>query len=215
MGSFDLQGALFRLIVVLPALTFHEFAHAYSAYKLGDPTPHYDGRVSLNPLAHIDPIGTILVPLFAPFGWAKPVRINPLNFRNPARDIVITSVMGPASNIVQAVVWAVLFRAFTALGPLAGAQGASAVRPLLYYMVLINLVLAFFNLIPLGPLDGHEVLAYFLPYPHSVTYRQLNQYGFPILLALIFVPDILGLPSPLDYVVFGPAQMLARLLAGV
>jgi len=191
-GEDFLVGTIFRLLALLPALTLHEFCHAYSAYRLGDYTPMAQGRVTLNPLAHLDPIGTLMI-LFAPIGWAKPVQINPSNFRNPARDVVITSAAGPLANVVQGTFWGLVLRAFV----LGGVTNPLALG-FLGLLTIINFVLALFNLIPLGPLDGHEILAYFLPARAQLRFRQFNQYGFLILLGIVVLSwltpiNILGL----------------------
>ncbi len=181
LGEDFLVGTIFRLLALLPALTLHEFCHAYSAYRLGDDTPMAHRRVTLNPLAHLDPIGTLMI-LFAPIGWAKPVQINPYNFRNPGRDVVITSAAGPLANIVQGTFWGLVLRAFV----VGGVTNALALG-FLALLTMINFVLALFNLIPLGPLDGHEILAYFLPPRAQIRFRQFNQYGYVVLLGIILL----------------------------
>lgn len=209
---FDLPAALVRLLAILPALTLHEFAHAYSAYKFGDPTPRLDGRVSLNPLAHLDPIGTLMI-LFAPIGWAKPVRVNPYNFRDPARHLMMSTACGPLANIAQGVVWGLMLRFYLMTAQAITFRGNLFIG-FLAMVTLINFILALFNLIPLGPLDGHEVLAYFLPYESKVRYETFNRrYGTACLLGLIMV-SFLSFPI-LGYLVFLPANTVASLIAGV
>ncbi len=207
MGEDFLVGAILRLLALLPALTLHEFSHAYSAHVLGDYTPAAQGRVTLNPLAHLDPIGTLMI-LFAPIGWAKPVMINPHNFRNPARDIVITSAAGPLSNVVQGIFWGVVLRAFIAAG-----MENTLVLGLVALMTLINFILALFNLIPLGPLDGHEILAYFLPPRMQLRFRQFNRYGFAILIGLILFSFVTNVPI-LQLFIFLPAQIAGWAVSG-
>lgn len=193
----------------MPALTFHEFAHAYSAYRLGDPTPKMQGRISLNPLDHLDPLGTLMI-LFAPIGWAKPVNINPANFRDPEKGIFISSAMGPLSNLVQGTVWGLILRVTTpALLP-----PNSLVVTFLVWVTFINFVLALFNLIPLGPLDGQSVLEYFLSPQAKMKFRQINQYAFPILIGIIVASFVLKVPI-LQYVIIRPAGILAELASGV
>jgi Zn-dependent protease len=210
----SLEEIVMRLIVILPALTFHEFAHAYSADKLGDPTPRSMGRLTLNPIAHIDPIGTIILPIFVHFGWAKPVPINPLNFRSPERGSLITSAAGPAANLIQAVAVGLALRLALAVIPpgwlLSHRQGAEVAATLLFALTSVNVMLAIFNLIPLGPLDGHHILEALLPYPHLQAYRQFNQYGFIVLIAIMFL-----LPGLLHVVVFMPADVAASVLTGL
>jgi len=195
--------ALFRLLALIPALVGHEFAHGYSAYLMGDPTPKMQGRLTLNPLAHLDPFGTLMI-LFGPIGWAKPVLINPYNFRDPAKGMMISTACGPLSNIAQGIVVGLTLRAALLVMP---AQGNLLIG-YLAFLVLINFVLAFFNLIPLGPLDGHHILEYFLPYHMKQTYRQLNQFGMFILLGLIVLA-----PGVFRFIMI-PALLLARLAVG-
>jgi Zn-dependent protease len=172
--------------VLLISLTIHEAAHAWTADKLGDPTARMLGRVSLNPLVHIDWIGTVLLPLLSAvsglpiIGWAKPVPVRTSNLREPRRDFVIIAAAGPISNLLQAVVAAMLFRVIAgggAGGLLPGALGLA---------VHINLLLAFFNLIPVPPLDGGNVLLGLLPPRLARSVDQLRQFGFLILYALLF-----------------------------
>ncbi len=209
---FDPTRILIRLAALLPALVGHEFAHGYSAYRLGDPTPKLDGRLTLNPVAHLDPIGTLMI-IFAPIGWAKPVRINPYNFRNPSRDMMISTACGPLSNLAQGTFWALLLRLILAVAPARLAYGNMLVG-YLAMLTLINFVLALFNLIPLGPLDGHEILAYFLPYRMEQKYRRFNQYGMGILIGLIMVSFLWNVPI-LFYLVVWPAIQLGSVLCGV
>jgi len=219
----DFQGTLLRFLALLPALTLHEFAHAYSSHLLGDPTPQAHGRVTLNPLAHLDPIGTLMI-LFGPIGWAKPVPIDPTHYRYPSRDIVITSAVGPLSNLVQGVFWGLVYRVVAAVNPTV-LTGGSLLEYFLFMIVTINFALAFFNLIPLGVLDGHHILEYKLPYDDAVKYRRFNhQYGMFILMAVIFLPFVLefmgmgriaAYASPLYWIVFLPARVLTGFAMGI
>ena len=175
--------------VLLLSLTIHEAAHAWTADKLGDPTARALGRVSLNPLVHIDWIGTVLLPIIAAvshlplIGWAKPVPVMIRNLRHPRRDFMIVAGAGPISNILQAVVAAVLFRA---AGFDASLPPVSIGHYALLKAVQTNLLLAFFNLIPVPPLDGGNVMLGLLPPRVAVHYSGLAQYGFIILYALMF-----------------------------
>ena len=175
--------------VLLLSLTIHEAAHAWTADKLGDPTARALGRVSLNPLVHIDWIGTVLLPIIAAvsnlplIGWAKPVPVMLRNLRNPRRDFMIVAAAGPISNILQAIVAALLFRA---AGFDASAGPEHPGHYALLMAVYINLLLAFFNLIPVPPLDGGNVMLGLLPPRIAVHYSGLGQYGFIILYALMF-----------------------------
>jgi len=187
---------LFRAIALLVAATVHEFAHAYVADRLGDSTPRSQGRLTLNPLAHLDPLGTLLI-LLAGFGWAKPVQINPANFRDWRRDSILVAAAGPLANITLLFVLGVPYK----LGLLEpGFLGLSGVG-LLEEMVWINAMLAVFNLIPIPPLDGSKILMGLLPPAQAVSYARLQPYGVLILLLLVMTP-ILG------SVILGPMRWL-------
>ena len=209
MGSDWIYFGLIRLLALLPALTFHEFAHAYCAHRCGDPTPAAHGRVTLNPLAHLDPMGTVMI-IVARIGWAKPVPINPANFRHPSRDMILTSAVGPLSNLVQGVVWCMVIRVVY-VPSLRG----TVFLDILVLMALINFILCIFNLIPLGPLDGHHILEYALPYQQAVKYRAFNrQYGMPVLFGAIVLSIFLDV-RVLEWIIFGPARFLFSLFSGV
>ena len=181
----DISSILIGFAIVIVALTIHEAAHAWTADRLGDPTARLLGRVSLNPLVHIDPIGTILLPLLAIFsglpilGWAKPVPVNVSRLRHHRRDFMIVAAAGPISNLLQAFVIAGVFR--TLYDP-----SASDLLPaILKDAVTTNLVLAFFNLIPIPPLDGGNVLAGLVPESAARVIDQVRQFGFIALYALM------------------------------
>ena len=186
----DLLAAAIGFGVLLISLTIHEAAHAWTADKLGDPTARMLGRVSLNPLVHIDWIGTVLLPLIAAFsglpliGWAKPVPVNTRNLRDPRRNFMLIAAAGPISNLLQAIVAAMLVRLL--VPSVLGVNGPSLIEYALVRAVQINLLLAFFNLIPVPPLDGGNVLLGLLPPRLAAPYSQLRQYGFLLLYALMF-----------------------------
>ncbi len=168
---------------ILFAVTVHELAHGYVADRLGDPTARLAGRLTLNPLRHLDLMGTLAFFITQAIGWAKPVPINPANFRRPRRDMIWVSLAGPAANLVLALIFARVYLFF------AGSSGAAAYLPalrLLAVLVTINVGLAVFNLLPIPPLDGSHVLEGLLPAHLAVAYDRIRPYGFFIILALIF-----------------------------
>jgi len=191
--------------VVLLSLTVHEAAHAWTADVLGDPTARLLGRVSLNPIVHIDLYGTIILPLVAAIsglpiiGWAKPVPVNINRLRRHRRDFVLVAAAGPASNLVLALGAAVLVRAGGIAGPTSTAFG------LLEQIVYTNVMLAVFNMVPVPPLDGGNVLAGLLPREAAHLFEQLRPYGFLILYALMFT-------GILSAIILPPASFLERLL---
>jgi Zn-dependent protease len=186
-------------LLVAPVLLFsmvaHEYAHGYAALRQGDPTAYQLGRLTWNPLKHIDPFMTIILPILTfitagvMFGWAKPVPVNPRNYRNFKRGDIIVSLAGVATNLVLAVLAVVATAAIGLLGRAIPALAASAsiLQLMLVYGILINLVLAFFNMIPIPPLDGSHVAKYLLPPAWALRYEQFGRYGLIVLMLLITV----------------------------
>lgn len=190
---------LMQALAVIVGLCVHESAHALAAWALGDKTARSRGRVSLNPLAHIDPFGTVLLPLIMivlggpVFAFAKPVPVYLGNLKHPKRDEVIVSLAGPVSNIVLAVAFALLLHGVAGLSFTPGtAQALYAAATFLQLAVLCNLSLAFFNLIPLPPLDGSSLVVPFLSGRALDTYYQVQRYAMPILIIVLYlVPQVL------------------------
>jgi Zn-dependent protease len=204
--SPDLLSLAIPIAIVLIALTIHEAAHAWTADKLGDSTARLLGRVSLNPIVHIDPIGTILLPLIAAFsglpiiGWAKPVPVNLSRFRDPRRDFMIVAAAGPVSNLLQAVVAAALLQALIPAGAVAA---SSVLTEILFRIIQINVFLAVFNLIPVPPLDGGNVLAGLLPPSAARIFDGMRPFGFIILYALMFTGALSAIIVPPAFFLIG------------
>jgi Zn-dependent protease len=197
-------------LILLVALPFHEFSHALAAYRLGDGTAKLLGRLTLNPFAHLDPLGSILI-LVAGFGWAKPTPYNPYNLRGGRNGEAIVAAAGPLSNLVLAAATALPYRYIVA----SGMDVPAMVLSILDFFVTINLLLMVFNLIPIPPLDGSKVLYALVDQQTSYRLRAtLDQYGPMLLLAIIFLPGILGLPSPLGIVFDVIAEPIKSFLLG-
>jgi Zn-dependent protease len=204
----DILSTVVSLFALLFAITIHEASHGWSAMKMGDPTAYAAGRVTLNPLAHIDPLGTVILPVIlvilgAPaFGWAKPVPVNPYNLRNPRRDNLWISLAGPAANLTAAAAALIVIRVLRLLQPgvTAFLQGFILLKQpfprgffpleglalILYYIVLVNIYLAVFNLIPVPPLDGSGILSGLLSDSAAAAYDRIRPYGFVIVMLLVY-----------------------------
>ena len=169
------------------SLTFHEFAHAYVADHLGDPTARYLGRVTLNPIKHLDPIGTMLL-LFVGFGWGRPVPFNPANLNNPKRDAALISFAGPGSNFLLAILFAILYKFFGNVGILGD---------FMYLATFYNLLLGLFNLFPFHPLDGFKVVYGLIPMNLAYQWLQMQSYGMYILIFMIFTGTTSTIMQPL------------------
>jgi Zn-dependent protease len=202
LAGIDLADVFIKFVVLLLSLTVHEAAHAITADRLGDPTARLLGRVSLNPAVHVDPIGTLLFPLIAlltnvpVLGWAKPVPVNITRLRGHwKRKFMLIAAAGPVSNVVLAIVASLLLHVV----PVAGSLEEAALAPLarfLYQAVLLNVLLAVFNMVPVPPLDGGNVLAGVLRGPIAETYERLRPYGFMILYGLMFTGILTMIISP-------------------
>jgi len=210
MLNLDPATLISRLFVLFTALTVHEFAHAWTANYFGDDTPRLNGRLTLNPLAHLDPIGSLLL-IVAGFGWAKPVPVNPYALRRKSDAALMwVSLAGPLSNLLMAIVAAIPFR----LGLLSLSDfyfSAPHILPslseLLWTFIVVNLALMLFNLIPLAPLDGEKVAMYFLPDQWKETFERIRPYG-PMLLMVLMVLGVFG------WIINPPLSFLLRLLVG-
>jgi len=202
--SSDVVEWIVRIPVLLFAITIHEYAHGRAALQLGDPTAKNMGRLTLNPFPHIDPFGAICLFLFN-FGWAKPVPVNPRYFRDIRKDIIIMSLAGPLANITAAFLAGIFIRYF--LLPW------DAYGMVLLYMLIMNIGLGLFNLLPIPPLDGSHVLENSLSPPAAQRYRELARYGPFFLLGIIFL-DNFAHTGILSRLLVGPMMYLAHLFAG-
>ena len=191
-----IENILFKLSIMLVpgllAITCHEVAHGYIAWRYGDPTARMLGRLTLNPLKHIDIFGTLMLVIVG-IGWAKPVPVVIENLRNPKKDMVWVSIAGPVTNILLAIVSAGVLRLILMVPPGSGAEINFILQPLSYmvaFSVYINLLLAFFNLIPIPPLDGGHVLMGLLPYRQSAALARIEPYGMILIIVLVFFTPI-------------------------
>lgn len=201
MSSLDIPFAICSILAFVPAIVLHEVGHGTAAFLLGDPTAKSAGRLSLNPLKHIDPFGTVLLPLILMlmggpvFGYAKPVPYNPRYFKNPKVGDLVVGLAGPFANLLQALIGALIaFAMVTGFGGVSRLSLAMASNDLLYYafqlvmlFVLYNLYLMMFNLIPIPPLDGSSILALLVPRKYLPTYYRIQQYALPIFFIVVII----------------------------
>lgn len=211
-----MENFLFKLSIMLVpglfAITCHEVSHGYVAWRYGDPTARMLGRLTLNPLKHIDIVGTLMI-VFVGIGWAKPVPVVYENLRNPKRDMIWVAVAGPITNIILAFISAMLLRVVVTFATPAttGSSLAMIIEPLvlmLAFSVYINLLLAIFNMIPLPPLDGGRVLSGLLPYRQAAVLARIEPYGMLIIIALVFFTNIFS------YVISPLLKFGVHLMAG-
>jgi Zn-dependent protease len=195
------------LLALIPAFTFHEFAHAWVALRLGDPTAKNMGRLTLNPIKHLDFFGILMV-LAVGFGWAKPVMVNPANLRNGRRGMALVAVAGPVTNLLLAVVLAALWR-------VTGVLDNAFVDRVILTSIWLNCALLFFNLIPIAPLDGFKAVVGWLPSNLSDLWARTAQIGPFLLMGLIFIGYVAPQLDFIERLVVGPTQALTGLLLGV
>ena len=208
----NLNNLIISIPTILYALTIHEYFHGWTANKFGDPTARLQGRLTLNPLAHIDILGALCF-VFAGFGWGKPVPINPYNFRNPRRDNIIVSFAGPASNFISAFLFGMIFQLLRNV--LFVSPNVSVfLYNLLISGIIVNLSLAFFNMIPLFPLDGSHILEGLLPYHLVQKYKEIERYSPFILLGLILLGNYAGIPI-LSMMLGPPIKYFLKVFTGL
>ena len=211
LPELDISTLVIALLVLIFSLTVHEAAHAWSASQLGDDTAKRLGRVSLNPMVHVDPIGTLLLPLIAMvsnapiIGWAKPTPVNVRNLRHPRRDHILVTAAGPASNLAIATAASLALRVLPSSAGGSGLDVATPLNLIATEALLLNVLLAVFNMLPIPPLDGGNVLSALLPRPMAAMFDQIRPYGFLLLYALI-------LTNGFDYLVGRPANFVYSLL---
>jgi len=207
-----------QIVVVVMAITIHEYSHALSAFWLGDDTAKNAGRLSLNPISHLDPIGALML-LIVHIGWAKPVPINPYRFKNMKTGTALTAAAGPASNFIMAIIFALCLRLFGSFSynPMTASSFQvsmiSIVGNFLFYAVLINLALGLFNLIPLPPLDGSKILGGFLSDEMYFKYTAKERQGAIILMIIMAVSFLFKIPI-LSMLINRPLMYLTKLLLG-
>jgi Zn-dependent protease len=210
----NLQSLLLIAPPILLALTFHEYAHAYVAHRYGDDTAQQSGRLSLNPLRHLDPLGTIMI-FLVQFGWAKPVPVNPYNLRNPKKDMLWISAAGPLSNMLLALISGLLLRLFSGSSMVIERDSLAGLLILMvFFSMKINLALAVFNILPIAPLDGSKILYGILPPAFGKMIFALERYGPFILIGLIIFGRATG-TSILGGLIWPFVDFFSKLFAGI
>jgi len=201
-------GFLFYIVALVIAITVHEFAHALLADRLGDPTPRLQGRLTLNPLAHLDLVGSIMM-LVARFGWGKPVVFDEYNLRNPRRDAAVISIAGPVSNLLVAIAASIILHILVASHITTGLLGI-VLYSFLQPLIMMNVVLAIFNLVPIHPLDGFKIVGGILPPEYARQWKELEPYGMIFLIFMIF--PFFGGVAPIHQLINPAISVLLKLL---
>lgn len=215
LNGLGLKEILLRLPIIFIAITVHEYAHGYAALKMGDPTAKLSGRLSMNPLAHMDIVGALSMLIFG-FGWAKPVPINPNNFKNHKKGTVIVSLAGPISNLFLAFLGSVLYGIFMRIGfGNFSAQFSEIFYGLLAQLILLNVCFGIFNLVPFPPLDGAKIVGAFLPYKTYFKIMQYERYAFPILIVLMYLGIFDKILGVLITPIVSSLNALIALIAGL
>jgi len=218
MSIFQIRQIILLVPVILFALTVHEYAHGWMAERFGDDTARLAGRITLNPIVHLDPIGTLML-FIVHFGWAKPVPVDPRRLRNPRKDMIWVSLAGPAANLALALVFGLTIRlllpSFSSVERILSSSGM--LKGLLGFLILgleINLALALFNLIPIHPLDGSHILSGLLPLNQAYLYSRLEPHGMMVLIGLIILERVFGIPL-FSIIIWKPVAVLGSLFSGV
>ncbi len=226
--DIDIPYLVCSVLCFIPAMVFHEVAHGFAAYKLGDPTAKMQGRLSVNPLKHIDPFGTVIMPLclmvvgLPVFGYAKPVPYNPFYFKDKRKGDLVVGLAGPAANLVMALLGALVYHVVVfAIMQMPAADATALLQNALVYniislllplFVFLNLIFMFFNLIPIPPLDGSSILAVILPPRYLPRYYKVQQWALPIfMIVVILLPQIIGF-NPIGWYLNATAGSLLDLL---